>query len=137
MQGVVGGCDPAVEAEWMRGVCRGEGDAAAMAATGIGLEHRWVPGQVRPPTIARGPRACTGQRSRLPRPPDCRNLGVSCLPGKNRCVTVSYWPWRLPPGCHWRRMPRRPRRSEEHTSELQSLMRISYAVFCLKKKTYT
>src|SRR3546814_8051234 len=28
-----------------------------------------------------------------------------------------------------------PGRSEEHTSELQSLMRISYAVFCLKKKT--
>src|SRR3546814_2830553 len=28
-------------------------------------------------------------------------------------------------------------RSEEHTSELQSLMRISYAVFCLKKKTNT
>src|SRR3546814_1564725 len=28
------------------------------------------------------------------------------------------------------------RRSEEHTSELQSLMRISYAVFCLKKKTH-
>src|SRR3546814_1305617 len=37
--------------------------------------------------------------------------------------------------------PQRPRndgaRSEEHTSELQSLMRISYAVFCLKKKTKT
>src|SRR3546814_8778402 len=31
------------------------------------------------------------------------------------------------------RLPLR-RRSEEHTSELQSLMRISYAVFCLKKK---
>src|SRR3546814_8231703 len=29
---------------------------------------------------------------------------------------------------------RERRRSEEHTSELQSLMRISYAVFCLKKK---
>src|SRR3546814_7169881 len=29
------------------------------------------------------------------------------------------------------------RRSEEHTSELQSLMRHSYAVFCLKKKTQT
>src|SRR3546814_8496198 len=28
-------------------------------------------------------------------------------------------------------------RSDEHTSELQSLMRISYAVFCLKKKTIT
>src|SRR3546814_4150928 len=30
--------------------------------------------------------------------------------------------------------PRATTRSEEHTSELQSLMRISYAVFCLKKK---
>src|SRR3546814_3027794 len=30
--------------------------------------------------------------------------------------------------------PERQSRSEEHTSELQSLMRISYAVFCLKKK---
>src|SRR3546814_6714150 len=32
-------------------------------------------------------------------------------------------------------LDRRRHRSEEHTSELQSLMRISYAVFCLKKKT--
>src|SRR3546814_10334727 len=31
----------------------------------------------------------------------------------------------------------RSRRTEEHTSELQSLMRISYAVFCLKKKKTT
>src|SRR3546814_4771468 len=36
--------------------------------------------------------------------------------------------YREPRGC------RHPQRSEEHTSELQSLMRISYAVFCLKKK---
>src|SRR3546814_1036537 len=36
---------------------------------------------------------------------------------------------------HNRRVSRlRSTRSEEHTSELQSLMRISYAVFCLKKK---
>src|SRR3546814_16135739 len=34
-------------------------------------------------------------------------------------------------------MLKRKGRSEEHTSELQSLMRISYAVFCLKKKTMT
>src|SRR3546814_8246447 len=33
--------------------------------------------------------------------------------------------------------PRRRLRSEEHTSELQSLMRNSYAVFCLKKKKHT
>src|SRR3546814_2530160 len=32
--------------------------------------------------------------------------------------------------------PRGSGRSEEHTSELQSLMRISYAVFCLKKQNY-
>src|SRR3546814_5127180 len=36
-------------------------------------------------------------------------------------------------GCFWHR--HEACRSEEHTSELQSLMRISYAVFCLKKKT--
>src|SRR3546814_4801145 len=40
-------------------------------------------------------------------------------------------------GCRATRSTRRLRhwRSEEHTSELQSLMRISYAVFCLKKKS--
>src|SRR3546814_5859944 len=43
---------------------------------------------------------------------------------KRRCGCCR-WPMRR----HWRRC-----RSEEHTSELQSLMRISYAVFCLKKK---
>src|SRR3546814_1865136 len=35
------------------------------------------------------------------------------------------------------RLGRRATRSEEHTSELQSIMRISYAVFCLKKKRNT
>src|SRR3546814_4298396 len=41
------------------------------------------------------------------------------------------------PGSRWIadiQKPWRSARSEEHTSELQSLMRISYAVFCLKKK---
>src|SRR3546814_5861220 len=37
-------------------------------------------------------------------------------------------------GATGRLHPDEPARSEEHTSELQSLMRISYAVFCLKKK---
>src|SRR3546814_5996511 len=45
---------------------------------------------------------------------------------------------RIPPDPSWEEwsgsVPARCRRSEEHTSELQSLMRISYAVFCLKKK---
>src|SRR3546814_4804133 len=38
-------------------------------------------------------------------------------------------------GLLFNRVQERGERSEEHTSELQSLMRISYAVFCLKKKT--
>src|SRR3546814_8538464 len=38
--------------------------------------------------------------------------------------------------CAFRRADRGEGRSEEHTSELQSLMRISYAVFCLKKKKH-
>src|SRR3546814_6879145 len=44
----------------------------------------------------------------------------------------------VPGGHHEKAGQRRQReRSEEHTSELQSLMRISYAVFCLKKKKIT
>src|SRR3546814_17486930 len=48
----------------------------------------------------------------------------------------------LPPNRHrlkssWYDYAARLPRSEEHTSELQSLMRISYAVFCLKKKKTT
>src|SRR3546814_8481694 len=42
---------------------------------------------------------------------------------------VPTWPWT-------RAAMRRRARSEEHTSELQSLMRISYAVFCLKTKMH-
>src|SRR3546814_2210097 len=46
---------------------------------------------------------------------------------------VGGWRWRRRSGCARISMER----SEEHTSELQSLMRTSYAVFCLKKKTKT
>src|SRR3546814_4885511 len=76
-------------------------------------------------------------------PISCRAAGASCW------VASSRWPWwaaraRWAPCC----TPCSPalpsagsskasspaRRSEEHTSELQSLMRLSYAVFCLKKQ---
>src|SRR3546814_10096392 len=48
----------------------------------------------------------------------------------------STWSMRRPPTCRSdaRSISMNAARSEEHTSELQSLMRISYAVFCLKKK---
>src|SRR3546814_10587584 len=68
-------------------------------------------------------------------------------PGLSGNLRRSFLPSRAPTSYHrdqggrsrWRHLLRllreeRPRRSEEHTSELQSLMRISYAVFCLKKK---
>src|SRR3546814_6365138 len=87
---------------------------------------------------------------------------AGCGPGSFCCATGAFCPpWSpccvgsLPspvPGCTWPPGPPAPgggrdaiafratidgspsRRSEEHTSELQSLMRISYAVFCLQKK---
>src|SRR3546814_2142197 len=45
-------------------------------------------------------------------------------------------PWRIRRPRHPAKRRPVPSRSEEHTSELQSLMRISYAVFCLKKKKH-
>src|SRR3546814_8669146 len=64
-------------------------------------------------------------RSAFSRPVDAPDeLGLLSLPAHARFSRLRR-----------RRLLRRPAgRSEEHTSELQSLMRISYAVFCLKKK---
>src|SRR3546814_9627392 len=52
-----------------------------------------------------------------------------------RCKTDDRFRYPLFVCACFRGMVRFDRRSEEHTSELQSLMRISYAVFCFKKKT--
>src|SRR3546814_4497619 len=68
-----------------------------------------------------------GKGQEIP-PPACgRGRGWAC--STTAPETQLQGPARLRP-------PPRPR-SEEHTSELQSLMRISYAVFCLKKKKQT
>src|SRR3546814_5085308 len=55
---------------------------------------------------------------------------------RRRTAGTGAIPWLLPVGWTSAAQARREivGRSEEHTSELQSLMRISYAVFCLKKK---
>src|SRR3546814_6919601 len=52
--------------------------------------------------------------------------------GAGVCMVVSVV--EVSAGGAWVSPPPQAERSEEHTSELQSLMRISYAVFCLKKK---
>src|SRR3546814_3813042 len=57
---------------------------------------------------------------------------------ENPAGTLYKAPQRLPriPAAAWPLSAGETERSEEHTSELQSLMRISYAVFCLKKKKH-
>src|SRR3546814_3339656 len=62
---------------------------------------------------------------------------ISAFSRSNSSIRVFMEGWYIPSSMA-RMMPWIARsifRSEEHTSELQSLMRISYAVFCLKKKT--
>src|SRR3546814_15401764 len=63
---------------------------------------------------------------------DCR---CRCRPDRHARTPIFLRGRKAPPGARPRLCPC-PVRSEEHTSELQSLMRISYAVFCLKKKNY-
>src|SRR3546814_10757932 len=60
-----------------------------------------------------------------------RRAGEDLIPPRP-CALRLKWRRRLTPPSV--REPAWPSRSEEHTSELQSLMRISYAVFCLKKR---
>src|SRR3546814_10835485 len=56
----------------------------------------------------------------------CRDGDAACLGDEDFCDLITAIVGAI--------MRSAPLRSEEHTSELQSLMRISYAVFCLKKK---
>src|SRR3546814_5591860 len=65
----------------------------------------------------------------------CRPCAQSMFPAHVHINEDDVWAFRLLSAPHGCRRPARQYRSEEHTSELQSLMRISYAVFCLKKKT--
>src|SRR3546814_5238978 len=58
----------------------------------------------------------------------CAELGVTSEPRIDHARYIESW---------LRVLKNDKKRSEEHTSELQSLMRISYAVFCLKKKKHT
>src|SRR3546814_1679191 len=63
------------------------------------------------------------------RPSSSASSFLYCIPQRS-CVKTMPFVGAL--ACCW--PDPLPNRSEEHTSELQSLMRISYAVFCLKKK---
>src|SRR3546814_4750165 len=74
--------------------------------------------------------------SDIPKPPSVRNRHptvqrvASAMPQQDEARGIAH-------AAHIPASSDRGGRSEEHTSELQSLMRISYAVFCLKKKKIT
>src|SRR3546814_5314514 len=81
-------------------------------------------------TLFRSPRSAEHHAARAGCLPD-RTGRASCCPPPSHARPGKRGSSR-PADCH-----RQSNRSEEHTSELQSLMRISYAVFCLKKKKRT
>src|SRR3546814_5413287 len=68
-------------------------------------------------------------RHRSVRPISAKHAQASRFLQQSPRPSCTNWRWAWARKCRWRS------RSEEHTSELQSLMRSSYAVFCLKKKT--
>src|SRR3546814_9409178 len=89
---------------------------------------------------------CSSDLNRKPEDASARDPAHPLLDDLRRGL---YHPSQCPPECrhdadrsgdlrrardHPAAIPESGARSEEHTSELQSLMRISYAVFCLKKK---
>src|SRR3546814_7660130 len=98
----------------------------------------------------RRPRGVVGELGQLRYLPHGRHLGIGVVPdeadavalddrvGAQRALAVGALRVRdLGVGAFGIELPAVERaRSEEHTSELQSLMRISYAVFCLKKKKH-
>src|SRR3546814_10832624 len=66
-------------------------------------------------------------------------LSILCEPVNAEDAARYFGPPPETRGIHFEQwsVPALDQRSEEHTSELQSLMRISYAVFCLKKKNFS
>src|SRR3546814_9738916 len=74
-------------------------------------------------TLFRSHRRAGGWQAGRPRPVQARRTALLRQPRPRRCAAAEAQFVE----------PEQGERSEEHTSELQSLMRISYAVFCLKK----
>src|SRR3546814_4336098 len=125
---------------------------AASAHLSRAPSPRPAPVRSRCPSPARGSergagthRPCPARRRARPAPPTAgsRPAAPACAGTRPSpsCRHVQEWTVLHVPGKHFDELriePRAPHcqrvRSEEHTSELQSLMRISYAVFCLKKK---
>src|SRR3546814_7337320 len=93
-----------------------------------------VPAHRRPPSCGSAPHRVLGARP-VAYSRTWRRCGSKTLRGRHLPACRGYaHPRCVPTACSRRCRTSLGPRSEEHTSELQSLMRISYAVFCLKKK---
>src|SRR3546814_3574847 len=120
--------------DWRSDVCSSDlfevGEAFAFTLLG----HTHHPSNGLPAGFQFYPRECAMIKRQLSWPACRRQVkksprtGGTPAPSGTRCRSDTSLRWAD---------ARRWRRSEEHTSELQSLMRISYAVFCLKKKNTT
>src|SRR3546814_8576233 len=106
--------------DWSSDVCSSDLSRAALAKL-IAISTRIAPSKG-----ARG--------SEIPIGPLTIPIVASCPPTASQRSWISSVMLRRPAGARAGAVGRIAGRSEEHTSELQSLMRISYAVFCLKKK---
>src|SRR3546814_5810244 len=118
--------------DWSSDVC--SSDLAGVAGQGAGFA---VPGEHRCP-LARGRVAIPAALREGPGFPAaaaraCAPARAASFPDHWKVVERAA----VVPSVQAEQRRRHRKRSEEHTSELQSLMRISYAVFCLKKKTNT
>src|SRR3546814_5060596 len=125
------GADRCGMAWFSRGCSRG---SAAVDVTGM-LRHGRADGNRRPQISARRSRNDARWRGRSPDLQEAvllrRRRQVAGLAPAEPAIAVA-----RQAAVQRIAQPARHQRSEEHTSELQSLMRISYAVFCLKKKTH-
>src|SRR3546814_6357293 len=113
--------------DWSSDVCSSDlsTHALSIARCIAGVGEGWRCQQQREQADAPAWRVAAGQMARIMHGGEPRGgRAVECTfrGARGRCSV-----WMPPLG--------KSSRSEEHTSELQSLMRISYAVFCLKKKT--
>src|SRR3546814_5938715 len=112
--------------DWSSDVCSSD---LANEEDGKARHQRHGPGSAKRSPCAR----CEHGKACHRRPPRCLGLG---LLGGNPLYFFSRWEARMPSiaSSIVSKLLRTPGRSEEHTSELQSLMRNSYAVFCLQKQ---
>src|SRR3546814_2012212 len=103
--------------DWSSNVCSSDLAYLALVSSGVSAQRQvWMHGDTPPEALAamKEATACVVEREEF------YQQGKEILAGYEPIVGEPL---------------ARNARSEEHTSELQSLMRISYAVFCLKKKT--